>query len=496
MTRDYKPAGPVVRAFHRSNSFVRGIRGPIGSGKSTACVIEILRRAQMQERSPDGIRRTKWVVIRNSYPELKSTTIRTWQEWCPPQYGRVLMDSPIIHHIKCDDLDMEVMFLALDKEDDVRKLLSLEVTGAWVNEAREVQKPLIDALTGRVGRYPSMVQGGASWSGIIMDTNPPDTESWWFKFAEQETPEGWEFFSQPSGLSPEAENIANLPGGAGYYTRLAPGKDDDWRKAYIDGEYAFLQEGKPVYSMWRDSYHMSPTPLEPAPGIALTLGVDFGLTPAAVIMQTLVDGRNIVLSELTTDNTGVKRFGELLVKHVRSTYPDHDVGVVYGDPAGGQRSQTDERTALEILREVTSWRCKPAPSNDLTMRLEAVINALNRNVDGKPGLLVSPRAAMLRKGFAGGYCYRPIRTGVGGAYHDTPAKNMYSHIHDSLQYSLLGSGEGEMVMSRVQRRQRSGGSRIAHGVEMPWFDQDTGPTHSSRRRDPMPGERGYRGSWR
>jgi hypothetical protein len=246
-------------------------------------------------------------------------------------------------------------------------------------------------------------------------------------------------------------------------------------KCYVDGEYAFLLEGKPVYSMWRDSTHVAPMPIEPAPGIALTIGVDFGLTPAAVIAQHLVDGRHVVLSELTTDNTGVKRFGELLVRHVRETHPDHDVAFVWGDPAGLQRSQTDERTALEILRETTGWRCKPAPSNDLTMRLEAVRGALNRMVDGRPGLVISPTCAMLRKGFAGGYCYRPIRTGVGAAYHDMPSKNAYSHVHDGLQYALLGSGESDVVMNKVARTRRGSGPRVAADMDYPLFDSTPGP---------------------
>jgi hypothetical protein len=466
--RTYAPGGPVLRAFHRSPAFVRGIRGPIGSGKSTACVMEILRKAKAQEKGKDGKRRTRWAVIRNSYPELKTTTIRTWNEWVPRHYGKMVMDSPIRHHIQDGDLDMEVLFLALDKDDDVRKLLSLELTGAWVNEAREVQKPLIDALTGRVGRFPAMVAGGATWAGVIMDTNPPDTESWWYKFAEGDVPDGWEFFSQPSGVGPGAENKANLR--AGYYEQLAPGKDEDWVKCYVHGEYAFLQEGKPVYAMWRDSVHMSPEPLKVSDALALAIGVDFGLTPAAVIMQTMVDGRHVVLSELVTDNTGVKRFGELLAKHVKATFPDHEVAVVWGDPAGGQRAQTDERTALQILREVTGWKCKPAPTNDLTMRLDAVRGALNRLVDGRPGLWVSPTCPMLRKGFAGGYCYRPIRTGIGAAYHETPGKGVYSHVHDALQYALLGAGESDVVLNR-KRRDRAGGgqARVARDVDYAVF---------------------------
>ena len=44
-TIDYRVPGNTLARFLRSNAFVRGIRGPIGSGKSTACCIEILRRA-------------------------------------------------------------------------------------------------------------------------------------------------------------------------------------------------------------------------------------------------------------------------------------------------------------------------------------------------------------------------------------------------------------------------------------------------------------------
>ncbi|MEN6455488.1 MAG: hypothetical protein ABFD10_14625, partial [Prolixibacteraceae bacterium] len=43
------------------------------SGKSSACVMEIIRRAHEQKASPDGIRRSRWAVVRNSYGQLKDT---------------------------------------------------------------------------------------------------------------------------------------------------------------------------------------------------------------------------------------------------------------------------------------------------------------------------------------------------------------------------------------------------------------------------------------
>lgn len=461
----YRPAGKTLEEFFVSQAFVRGIMGPLGSGKSTACVIEILRRAQMQPPGPDGVRRSRFAVIRNSYPDLKSTTIKTWMQWCPLQYGKLNQDSPITHHVKQGNLDMEVFFVALDKEEDARKLLSMELTGAWVNEAREIPKAIIDALTGRVGRYPSKLQGGCAWSGILMDTNPPDDQSWWYKLAEEETPEGWRFFKQPPGDSLEAENLANLP--TGYYPRIKAGKDPDWIKVYVQNEYGLLTEGKAVYPMFRDRIHVSPERIVPIPKVPLLVGVDFGLTPAAIIGQKLVDGRWLILAELVTENCGIIRFAELLKSFLYKNFPDHQVQVGFGDPAGNQRSQSDERTALEIMRTHTKWKWKPAPSNDPTMRREAVIAALNRLIDGNPGISISPGCHVLRKGFAGGYHYRMIRSGNGSQFHESPAKNEYSHPQDALQYLLLGGGEHEVVLSKSKRGTK--GPRIARDVDYPLF---------------------------
>jgi hypothetical protein len=98
-------------------------------------------------------------------------------------------EGPPFHHIKMSDMDLEVLFVALDRPQDISKLLSMELTGAWVNEAREVPRPVIDGLTGRVGRYPSMAMGGTGWSGIIADTEPPDSDHCWYKLAEFEVTE-------------------------------------------------------------------------------------------------------------------------------------------------------------------------------------------------------------------------------------------------------------------------------------------------------------------
>lgn len=458
----YRPPGKVARAFMASNAFVRGIMGPFGSGKSTVCVVEILKRAKSQKPGPDGIRRSRWAVIRNTYPELKTTTIKTWHQWVAPSIGRWTETGPPMHQIKEGDIDLEVIFVSLDRPEDIAKLLGMELTGAWVDECREVPKAVIDGLTGRVGRYPSAAMGGCSWAGIIASTNPPDTDHWWYELSEEVRPEGWEFFRQPGGLHEDAENLdwlnqtpesLALPEGdpvrraqgRGYYQRQLAGKDADWCRVYIDGSYGFVRDGKPVYPEYRDEVHCREFSVNPA--LPLYVGIDFGLTPAAVFGQKTAMGQWLWHSELVTEDMGAVRFSEFLRAAMHERYPGFTFASITGDPAGDSRAQTDEVTPFQILR-AANIPAHPAPTNDFLKRRESVAVCLNRLVDGAPGLIVHPQCRTLRKGMAGGYNYRRVQVTGAEKYKDVPDKNQYSHVCEAGQYMMLGAGEARTLVKR------------------------------------------------
>lgn len=77
-------SSPVAFKFLQSNSFVTGIMGPVGSGKSYVSAARIMVKAVQQKPSPvDGIRYSRFVIVRNSYPELKTTTLKTWADLFP-----------------------------------------------------------------------------------------------------------------------------------------------------------------------------------------------------------------------------------------------------------------------------------------------------------------------------------------------------------------------------------------------------------------------------
>lgn len=448
VTIDYNPPGPIAAEFLADPSFVTGLRGPLGSGKSVTCVMKIMRHACLQEPDLNGIRRTRFAVIRNTYPELTTTTIKTWHEWVRMDLGRWQGQGPPTHHIKIADLDTEVLFLALDKPDDIKKLLSLELTGAWINEARELPKAILDALTGRVGRFPPARFGGCTWSGIFMDTNPPDTDHWWYDLAEEQNPFDYKFYSQPSGMDDKAENIRNLP--KNYYDRMLAGKDDDWINVYVKGNYGFVRDGKPVYPEYNDQYHCQHR--EPVHGMTIGIGCDFGLTPAAIFTQKDSLGRWNAFAELVYEDMGAVRFAERLnikINLLQEQYKPEG-WAIWGDPSGDYRVGTDEQTPFDIMI-ASGISILPAPSNDPLLRREAVATALNRNIDGVPGLIISPKCPMLRKGMAGGYCYRRVQVVGEERYQDKPNKNRYSHPSEALQYVMLGEGEGIRITKRPRR---------------------------------------------
>lgn len=437
---------PTVKAFQQDDAFIKAIMGPFGSGKSSGCVLDIIMRGCKQVPDPkDGIRRTRWAVIRNTYGQLRDTSIQTVHQWFPPG---VWGDYRAMDHrylIKAfEKTEIEILFRALDRPDQVANLLSLELTGAWVNEAREVPWAVIEALQGRVGRYPAQRDGGPTWHGILLDTNPPDVDSKWYKFFEtqQHPKEFASIYKQPGGQTPQAENIKNLP--PNYYNNLARGKDPEWIKVYVKGEYGFVIDGKAVFPEYHDPSHCRPC--QPNPALPVYRGWDFGLTPACALLQFNALGQVIIFDELVSDNMGIDTFADEVIVHCNTNWPKLEEYIDIGDPAGEQRAQTDKTTCFQIL-----WgkgiRIE-AGLQTLAIRLESIRKPLRTfALKGEPGLLLDPRCKTIRKGFQGGYQYRRMKTSA-ERFTTAPDKNQYSHPMDALQYPLSRIFGGGLTTER------------------------------------------------
>lgn len=446
---NYTPT-PTSAKFMESNGKMRVLMGPVGSGKSVTCCFEVVRRASMQEPNEQGIRKTRALVVRETARQLMDTTIKTWLDWFPEGVCGRFMRTTKTYHFKVGDVECEVMFRALDDADDVANLNSLELTFGWMNECRDIHPDIVDALSKRVGRYPSKKDGGPTWHGMWGDTNPPTMDTWWYYQMEHINPEdgvslndnGWDVFKQPSGRSSFAENIENLPDG--YYD--TQGRSEDYIRVYIDGDYGLSLAGTPVYKYFRPDYHMAKETIRPVEnGIRpVVIGIDLGLTPAAVIGQQDARGRALILDEAVSFDMGIQRFMRTKLKPmIYERFPGAPILIVT-DPAGVQRAQTDERTAVDIIK-AEGFKVIPAKTNKISARINAVDEYLMRQVDGDSAFLVDPRCTHLKSAMMGGYRYKKSQDG-------TIDKNKHSHVAEALQYLMLHISGGGEAVSNLYRR--------------------------------------------
>jgi hypothetical protein len=270
-------------------------------------------------------------------------------------------------------------------------------------------------------------------------------------------PDNWRFFTQPPGMievkntdgemegykpNPLAENKKNMM--VSYYPNLIQGKMKGWIDVYVMNRLGTVQDGKPVYPMFSADAHVAKEEIPIAAGVPVFVGLDFGLTPSAVIGQK-IRGRWLIQSEIVAIDMGIVRFAEVLRNELSSRFAAAGDVVIYGDPAGDFRAQTDESTPFQILRGA-GLRAFPAPSNSVDLRIESVASQLGKMTEGKAAFLIDRRCSMLIKGFEGGYGYKRMEVS-GERYADKPDKNMFSHVHDALQYLLLGAGEGRALMT-------------------------------------------------
>lgn len=442
-------APPTGAKFMQSDAPVRLIMGPVGSGKSTVDIMEIARRSAMQAPSRDGIRRTRWAIIRSTKQQLKDTTLKSWLEWFPHGVAGTWRETDMTFTLQFGDVKAEVLFRALDDPDDVRRLLSLELTGAFVNEARETPIEIITALRSRVGRYPSRKEGGPTWYGIIMDTNPPSTDHWIYEKFEVEKPPGWEIFKQPGGREHNAENTENLP--PTYYQDMMDGADEDFIRVHVDAMYGRSKQGAPVYeSTWKTSFHTRDKLLV-IRGSPVIVGLDNGRTPAASFFQKDPKGRVLLLDEIVSENMGMETFLATLVKpKLTDRFSGHSI-VMAADPACWQKSQLNEKSVADIIKAAGLYLPKPFDvSNRIGPRLHAVESLLRQQIDGEAMFLVDKsRCPNTVSGFEHGYRYKRKKDNT---YEEVPEKNKFSHLADSIQYGCQQIDHGGSIARPTTRQ--------------------------------------------
>ena len=473
----------------KSDAYGRVITGPIGSGKTISCIMELLRRSLLQTTALDGFRYTRFAVVRQTLKQLKDTVLKDCETWLGGAGLGAWKVSENTFHVQFDDVRSECVFIPLEDSADQARLLSMQLTGAWLSECIEMDLSILGPVSGRLGRYPSGARGNPFWHGIIADTNMPTEMTPWHNFLEN-MPSDWQKFRQPGGMTAEAENLnwlvqndqtmalpldhpVRLAQGRKYYERLVSmyGNESEWVKRYVHAEYGDDPSGAAVFkNTFKPAFHIVDD-TQIIPGYPILVGQDFGRNPWSLICQPDHMGRLIAHEEVPGINVGLELHVQQSLKPrlMQNKYLGAKIAIV-GDPSGVAKGSIAEESCFDALKRF-GLSAFPAPTNDLEPRIRSVEALLGRQTNGGPTLVINRAGCpWLCRAMSGGY--RFAKSKVGGIMKPVPDKEngadfngikvAFSHVVDDLQYVSLVVHGGMLpyIRSHMMARKTSNGPRV------------------------------------
>ena len=503
--------------------FFKCVRGPIGNGKSVLMCMYIVHKSQQQDvdvvREKDGtvhkVRWSKWLIVRHTFKALEETTIETWNQWfgdktrwvSNPFEGRYEDYGP-------DGILVRIDFVCLASESKniMNDLQSLELSGAWINEAVQCPYRVVARVFSRLKRFnPNpLSKVDLKTFHVIMDTNSPPETNWWRTKEEVDKPDGWMFFVCPPAILEErdadnrpvyvpndaehaakhgrrpAENVREIDGGyhrgMSYWTDMLSVFDEDDIRMLLMNKFGLNVSGMGVFSdVWNPAIHRA-TEEESRfmRGMSVLVGMDMGRTPAALIGQVAPNGVLVGQNEATTWNPRlnngrgglehmdvIKFFDTKLLPILVNEYGYPNCRLTaFADPAGKNYSEAFSVSAIQRLQNERGFNivsCDQVESSttgefDITHgnSSEIRISCMKGAIRGGR-FKVGPKCRMFLEALAGKYCYETVNAGIRDGivrYKDAPCKNEWSHVADGGQYLCLAVFRGATDFSRPASEER------------------------------------------
>lgn len=510
------------------------IRGPIGDGKSVGCCVYIVKKSQEQitiEVTEKGrtfkVKWSRWLIMRHTLKSIKETTLTTWNQlfgdktrWkTEPFEGRYedyMEDGTLLR--------IDFIVLASEANNILSDLQSLELSGAWINEAIYTPYEVVAKVFTRLKRFNPTPLAGIELKTfhVVMDTNSPSEFNWWYQKEQKEQPDGWLFIICPPAVLEEvdpvtkqvryvpndieyaakhkrrpAENVKEIDGGyhrgMTYWTDMLSVLPPDEIRKLLMNQFGLSVDGLGVFrEVWNPAVHRIPSEtVRFMRGLHVVGGMDMGRTPAAVLAQ-FYNGHLVAQTEVTTwndklnDNRGglehmdVGQFyDEYLLPELvnRYGYPNCSLQM-FGDPAGANCGEVVSFSAIKRLQDEKGLNI--VPCDEVQAAAQGVIDITHGNStdiriscvkkEMRAGnLLISDACRLLCEAMAGKYFWETMRSLAKNGtirYKDEPCKNDWSHICDAYQYLVLAVFRGAVDYSKPLAAAFGGGGQYQSLVGM------------------------------
>jgi len=454
-----RSAGPISDRYIMSAAPIAVITGPQGSGKTVASVKKALVEAQRIRPGADGVRRYKLGVWRQKYDNLWKATIPSWWKILPKHLGVWTGASPrAARHVirfrdRWGDIELTADFQAFGDIADPEDLKGLEFTDVWLNELDTLPEELFTWLKGRIGRDPPPEITGRH-GRVIGDMNAPDVLNWTYRDVYERVADGLVHFRQPGGMHPDAENLAAYatpedPSGRGYYEQQKKlnAANPWWIRRMVDAIPGVSRATDLVYPAFDEGTMLAPLPIVPEQALPVLVGVDGGLTPAAVYGQEMPNGQLRIIAEIALERGGMEELAAAMLALEARRFRGCEFRTVC-DPAmkagedsdidGAREQRVSHGSDRQRLAKALARKVDLAVSQEPTRRWDAVRVKIGLNLGpGKPGYWLDPSCKGLLRGKLQTYQFRKLR-GTNDLSSVTPTFD--THVADAEQYLALECG--------------------------------------------------------
>lgn len=485
----FVPPGPVAQAFilDRVNK-TKVLMGPLGGGKTTTCAFARIVGATWQPlaRHPEDGRPTRlsrWLVLRDTFRNAEKSVLESWRGWFPKTYPGSTWaggnDRPVTHTLRWrlngERVEAVTEFAGLNDHDIEVMMKGREYDGVWLNEVDTHADGAIEDGEMRVGRYPRpdllLDPDARRMAFVIGDMNAPTIDNWTYDALMRNVMPGRVLYRQPSGTSPEAENLFNLE--PDYYTRLVAAHDDAFVQRMVHNRFGYSRSGKPVLPMFDRLRHVAREPIAFDPDADLLIGVDTSintLNPAAVFGQVARSSRIRMFDEIYADEHGMgaTRFAERLKMRIADRYPNARKIRLWADPAA-QYGADREGGQLDAIEKIAMILGLPVllpfnGSNELGQRIDAWKMELRGHTEADTHILFCPVGCpSLIQAIEGKYRYRKRPEKAASEWEEIPEKNHpWSDLADAGGYLIGG------VRGRSGAQRAAAGMREKNAGETPW----------------------------
>lgn len=492
--RRYQSPGPVASRYIMSMGPIDLIRGPWGSGKTVASIFKMVRHSAVDfPICRDGVVHVRWAAVRDTYREMAKTALASWLE-AFPKGGEFTasdkdawsggQDRPVNHILEWDVLRkwrvaggweqrptkirMEMQFGAIGEQNLESFFKGYEISGGWLNECDLIKAEVPGLLYGRTGRYPpeaEMMEWEKERLGVRTDPetgresinvprivcgdfNPPDETNWTYEReiekGEEWKAKGYNFFAQPSGLSPQAENrVGKARHKYEEEERTFGGPDAADARRNVHGQYAPKARGVVIFQKFNILKHRAAESLPIVKELPFYMGMDAGGRPAAVFGQFMPNGQRRVQREVVSSPdtvTGPQRFAENITEVLLRDYRGMRCGGAWADPSSwfGADKVRGELAWVEIVSMALQIPIMPTATNDIGSRFEAVDYYFAGDIDANtPRVLIDPICKYLIRAYVSQY-HQTKHASEAKTDGIVIEKNEYSHVAEADQYWCYG----------------------------------------------------------